>query len=369
MDWFIEESRRRNIYVLLDMHGAFGSQNGRDHSGDIRVPDIGNFFGNEENIALTVWLWEEIARRYKGDPIIAGFDLLNETSANGMVQWLVYDQLYRAIRAIDPDRIIHVQAIWHAYNLPRPELFGWTNIVYQYHFYYWGGGVDAHRRDPVRQERFTQERMREIQGMDFGVPTFIGEFSFFDVVESWERGLAIYEAEGWSWTTWTMQVVDAGEGSSWGLYTSMRGPAQVNVSNFTVSLIESYWHRDSYNWVRNNRFADVQQPFFQRNAPLAVLYGTEAHRWSLTLEGGGEGAFHGTEATLFDSKPEQFTTEMTAVYEDGRRVVLYAGTREGYVFAGWTSADMTIFNADREMTAVVIPSRDVTVTANWRQGE
>ena len=34
LDWIIEECSERGIYVILDLHGAFGSQNGQDHSGE-----------------------------------------------------------------------------------------------------------------------------------------------------------------------------------------------------------------------------------------------------------------------------------------------------------------------------------------------
>ena len=43
LDWFIEEAAKHGIYTLIDMHGAFGSQNGKDHSGDITYPDQGDF--------------------------------------------------------------------------------------------------------------------------------------------------------------------------------------------------------------------------------------------------------------------------------------------------------------------------------------
>ena len=33
IDWFVEEAGKRGLYVILDMHGAPGSQNGSDHSG------------------------------------------------------------------------------------------------------------------------------------------------------------------------------------------------------------------------------------------------------------------------------------------------------------------------------------------------
>lgn len=112
LDWFIEKASEKGIYTLIDMHGAFGSQNGKDHSGDISNADIGNFFGNEENIQKTIKLWEAIARRYNGNEWVAGYDLLNEPGgALGTEQFEVYDRIYKAIRAIDQDHIIQMQAI------------------------------------------------------------------------------------------------------------------------------------------------------------------------------------------------------------------------------------------------------------------
>ncbi|MBQ9114438.1 MAG: cellulase family glycosylhydrolase, partial [Clostridia bacterium] len=34
LDWFIDNCEDRDIYVILDLHGAYGSQNAKDHSGD-----------------------------------------------------------------------------------------------------------------------------------------------------------------------------------------------------------------------------------------------------------------------------------------------------------------------------------------------
>ena len=112
LDWFVETAAKYEIYVMIDMHGAFGSQNGKDHSGDTTIANVGNFYGNEENIQKTIDLWEEIARRYNGNEWVAGYDLLNEPSAVGTEQFEVYDRIYDAIRAIDQDHIIYIQAIW-----------------------------------------------------------------------------------------------------------------------------------------------------------------------------------------------------------------------------------------------------------------
>ncbi len=52
-------------------------------------------------------------------------------------------------------------------------------------------------------------------------------------------------------------------------------------------------------------------------------------------------------------------------YEKEATVSIYAGTREGYTFAGWTSSDVVLTNADSVRASFVMPDKNVTVTANW----
>ncbi|MCR5755129.1 MAG: cellulase family glycosylhydrolase, partial [Acetatifactor sp.] len=50
IDWFVEQAGQRGMYVILDFHGAPGSQNGSDHSGidggDNKQGASEFFFGN-----------------------------------------------------------------------------------------------------------------------------------------------------------------------------------------------------------------------------------------------------------------------------------------------------------------------------------
>ena len=79
LDWIVDEASKRGIYVILDLHGAFGSQNGQDHSGE-EIDKVENvkFYQNSELKKLTLKLWEKVASHYKNNPGVAGYDILNE---------------------------------------------------------------------------------------------------------------------------------------------------------------------------------------------------------------------------------------------------------------------------------------------------
>lgn len=53
-------------------------------------------------------------------------------------------------------------------------------------------------------------------------------------------------------------------------------------------------------------------------------------------------------------------------YDAGDTVNIYAGSRSGYTFNGWTSKDGVVFaDASNATTTFVMPDKNVTVTANW----
>ena len=55
--------------------------------------------------------------------------------------------------------------------------------------------------------------------------------------------------------------------------------------------------------------------------------------------------------------------ELAEKYAEGDTVTLNAGTKEGYTFAGWTSAEVTV----DENGKFTMPAKDVTVTAIWTE--
>ena len=79
LDWVVEECSKRELYVILDMHGAVGSQSDAPHSG--RAFQGAQLYEDsvrgEEYRKYTKELWTAIASRFNGNPAVAMYDLLN----------------------------------------------------------------------------------------------------------------------------------------------------------------------------------------------------------------------------------------------------------------------------------------------------
>lgn len=252
-DRFLEEAGKRGIYVILDMHGAPGSQNGSDHSGadghDAKEANSNFFFGDDETVQknqeLYYKIWEAIALRYAGNPVVAGYDLLNEPyctyrynsklNANELhkILWDVYDNAYDRIRAIDPDHVIIMEATWDPSDLPNPGDYGWKNIMYEYHNYLY----DDYENKNGQQIANMRKKINQIQTAGYDVPSYMGEFSYFNNLDAWDEGLKLLNEAGLNWTTWTYKVTS--KNGNWGLYHQSLGA--VNLETSTEIAIKNTW--------------------------------------------------------------------------------------------------------------------------------
>ncbi len=250
MDWFVEQAGQRGMYVILDFHGAPGSQNGSDHSGI----DGGNnkqgasqfFFGNNayNNQQLYYDIWYKIAQHYAGNPTIAGYDLLNEPyctyrynssySADQLhsMLWSIYDIAYDVIRSADPDHVIIMEATWDPVDLPNPSQYGWSNVMYEYHNYLY----DDYDNAAGQQIQNMRNKLNAISSANYNVPSYMGEFCYFNNTSAWQQGLQLLNDYGINWTTWTYKVTS--NYGNWGLYNQ----------NVASTNVES----DSYNTILNN---------------------------------------------------------------------------------------------------------------------
>ncbi|WP_310603013.1 glycosyl hydrolase family 18 protein [Anaerosporobacter sp.] len=233
LDWFVENCSKRGIYVILDLHGTFGSQNGMDHSGEIN--DGYQLYWNNYNRSKTIWLWEQIANHYKGNPAVAAYDLLNEPGIKAGttydLHWNLYDEIYKAIRKIDADHIIIMESCWGTSNLPKPTTYGWENVVYEYHHYTWNSVSDYNG-----QVNSCNSFVNGINNAGYNVPSFVGEFTCFALSNAWDYVLNSFNKNGLHYTSWSYKVTG---NSSWGIYN--HNPSKVDIYNDSAATIRTKW--------------------------------------------------------------------------------------------------------------------------------
>lgn len=220
IDWAVRTARKHGLYTILDLHGAPGSQNGRDHSGDRRGPLLWDSPRYQE---MTKRLWRELARRYRDEPAVAGYDLLNEPARTDKAKrWdqRIIDfisELYAEVRAIDPDHVVFF-SVWSEVDDVGDLTVGKSNYVLAYHWYIYKrfldeGGTEAKfwEQRLARNARLSRDR--------HDAPFFLGEFSFKDGPEAWAPRMELLTRHGIGWAKWSYKTRAA---SQWGLYEARR---------------------------------------------------------------------------------------------------------------------------------------------------
>jgi hypothetical protein len=87
------------------MHTTPGCQNQAWHSDN--PTNYAAFWDHKDFQDRTVWLWEQIAERYKSNAWVAGYNPLNEPADPKHFRLpAFYKRLEKAVRAIDPDHIL-----------------------------------------------------------------------------------------------------------------------------------------------------------------------------------------------------------------------------------------------------------------------
>ncbi len=201
LDWIVEECSERELYVILDMHGAVGYQSDAPHSG--KGKSCGLYDDNEQGERyreLTDELWTAIASRFNGNPAVAMYDLLNEPMCDvdcteikrRINNEFIYSRLYDTVRAVDTDHIITMECIWTAIALPQAFFKGWENVVYQVHFY--------------NNNNFIFNLFALFTKIIYcDVPMYMGEF-YPHQQTTWENCFNFMNKTNYNWTLWTYKA-------------------------------------------------------------------------------------------------------------------------------------------------------------------
>ena len=113
LDCVIKIWADHEIYTILDLHSVPGGQNQDWHSDN--PTKYAAFWDYKDHQDRTVWLWQQIAERYKVNTWIAGYNPMNEPADPSRTQLApFYARLEKAVRAIDPNHILYLDGNTYA---------------------------------------------------------------------------------------------------------------------------------------------------------------------------------------------------------------------------------------------------------------
>lgn len=195
IDSLVEWCRESQIYLILDMHDAPGGQTGDNIDDSYGYPWL---MTSEESQQQFASIWKNIAAHYKDEPVILGYDLLNEPIAHYFSDDLkmlnaalepVYKKAVAAIREVDTNHIVMLGgAQWDSnFKVFTDSKFD-SKLMYTCHRY-WCDTLQSNIQDYVH--------FRD----SVNLPIFMGETgeNSDQWVASWTR---LMERNNIGWTYW-----------------------------------------------------------------------------------------------------------------------------------------------------------------------
>lgn len=298
IDWTIAEAKKRGMYVILDLHGALGGQTANDHTG---CSGQNKYWTDTEYQDRTKWLWEQIATKYKDEPVVAAYDPLNEPWGSTPEDMAVrVNELYDTIRKIDDKHIIMLHSHFGSIDVyGDPATTGKTNVAFQLHPYPGLFGdrpndthFDIHRdwlkcgNDGKGGVCFWNTKLTELK-----TPMLMGEFQPWQGAGAGANELGgkiggatydIFASYGWASTSWSYKLVTVAGGQgrgTWGMVTN-----EVNTNLDTgVGLITKASTWDCNNW--DSTFANA----CAKKATTITAGGTGDKTYYLVVKTGANG--------------------------------------------------------------------------------
>lgn len=234
LDRAVEWCGKYGLYAILDMHTVPGFQGPDWHADNSSQRSF--FWDHLHHQERYFALWREIAGRYKDNPAVAGYDVLNEPVSNAAhgrfpaayeSAWDKINSVYRrvvsAIREVDERHMIILEGDYLGFYFSGFEAPFDDNLVYSSHLYpdpaikegVYPGVVEGRMWD---KEALTQAFLQS-EGAQFslrhGVPLLVGEFgTLFIHQEERESRVQVmadmiesFESFGAHWTVWTYKDV------------------------------------------------------------------------------------------------------------------------------------------------------------------
>lgn len=204
LDRLIDWCKEEELYVLLDMHCAPGGQTGDNIDDSYGYPFL---FTSKSSQDLMTDIWVKIAERYKNEPIIVGYDIVNEPIAHYYKDqldvlnhdlFLLYKRIIKEIRVVDKRHTIFLNgSIWST-NFDVFESLVDDNVVYEFHTYW----VDV-KKEVIQQYLDFRDQHQ--------VPIYIGETG--ENTDEWVRDFRVLlDNNEVNWCYWPYKKMDNTKG-------------------------------------------------------------------------------------------------------------------------------------------------------------
>lgn len=202
LDQVVDWARAAKLYLILDLHCAPGGQTGTNIDDSLGYPWLLESPSAQEQL-LTVW--RNLAKHYRKEPVILGYDLMNEPLPGypGLEKYKpllepLFKRVTEAVRAIDRNHIVFLTgAHWDSDFKVLGAPFA-SNVAYTFHKYW---------MPPV------EESIREY--LDFrakhNVPLYIGETG--ENKDEWVAEFRkLLEAHNVGWNFWPYKKMESTAG-------------------------------------------------------------------------------------------------------------------------------------------------------------
>ncbi len=184
MDRLTEICKKYDMYIIWDLHAAQGYQSTSWHCDNNGQPT--RIYTHADERKRFYQLWKYLARHFKGERIVAGYELVNEPDAlpeyTDMLNE-IYREAVEEIRREDPDHIIFLGGNKFNRRFETLEAPFAENLAYDVH-YYLGACTSTPMHYPGEMGNITYDRSfveNQMDAMDIfmrthNVPCWVGEF-------------------------------------------------------------------------------------------------------------------------------------------------------------------------------------------------
>lgn len=222
IDRALQWAKKYKLYVILDLHGAAGCQNHDWHCDSLGKAELWQSSKFQER---TFALWEFLARRYKDNPVVAGYDLLNESVVDDYTKLnKFYKTLIRRIRCFDKNHILFIEGNKWATNIECLDNFDDDNYALSIHFYHpieFTFNFVPSLSYPFRYKKTFWnkamiKRMVDLYAKEANrrqLPVLVGEFGVYDRCNkfgeaNWVKDVInLFAQNKFHWTYWTYKAV------------------------------------------------------------------------------------------------------------------------------------------------------------------